>query len=73
MISKHITKLMKDMNRYGIGYAYTRCYAEKAINPDEAYLLGFIDACASIRKYIIHHNLDKLTKGCYTSRKAHKK
>lgn len=73
MLRKHITKLMQDMNNHGSGYAHGRCYEEKIATYDQAYLLGFLDACSSIREYISHHRLDKSAKGCYTRRKAHKK
>jgi len=73
MILEHLNKVMKKMSGNGKWYAKTRCYSEKAITPAQAFITGYIDACAHLERYVKQYGLDTQPKKCYTKRKAHKK
>lgn len=73
MIDKHIENMMKRMSNDGEWYAQEMCTKEKTHTPTQAFVLGFIDACTLIRRYIKQYHLDIPQGTCYTSRKAHKK
>lgn len=73
MLEDKTKMLMRSISSGGSRpWAEARCYAEKADSVEEAYLIGFLDAC---EKFIIMLglDLDKVTKECYTTRKAQTK
>jgi len=72
MILKHINNMIQRMSEDGVWYAEERCYKEKVSTHKEAFLVGFIDACTLIQRYIKQYHLDTKPIKCYTHRKAQK-
>lgn len=69
----YIDKAIEGMQINGEFWATVQCQLNKVATLQDAYVLGFVSSCLSMKEYISVRHLDKPATRCYTRRKAHKK